>query len=502
MLMVDGGGSTHVRRRSNAASAPASTLTSHLPRPAQRSYSTSTSYASANVAEPRMPESTRATAKPKPKPASDTGGDVFDHLRHGVTQIKASARRIAAKLDSDHIGSGNSSHPGRPQGGKPRSHPTSHRIVDPELQRSALARANSLKSHASYPTRPQTIDPEVRRAQLHLSVSKPSKPKPVPGTAGDLRAAIRARQQAIRSLAATRNLPPTYNRGHIKEMAIRDAVRALRIANARLASAQQDMKAVELRNNRSRTDNRGHINEMEALDAQRSANLARANYNASRGLDSSGRPIKIEIPKPEPEKPKPEESPGLFSRGVSWVKDKGGSALDKADSALDSTKDVVSDGASWAWDHKSDIGHTALDVIGIFEPTPFADGINAVWYLAEGDKVNAAISAAGMIPYVGDVAKAGKYGYKVSKVSGASESFIKGGKHRSDVSGSTWNPFTRDLWNPFGNPAPNAPRNAGSRVTRLRSESFRTALRDFVWDRQLNLYGDFYKDFLQESDSN
>jgi hypothetical protein len=100
MLTIGDGGSTHVRRRSNAALAPASTLTSHSPRPAQRSYSTSTSYVSANVAEHRMLESTRATAKPKPKPKPDSGG-IFGHIRRGVTELQATARRVGAKLDLD-----------------------------------------------------------------------------------------------------------------------------------------------------------------------------------------------------------------------------------------------------------------------------------------------------------------------------------------------------------------------------------------------------------------
>jgi RHS repeat-associated protein len=56
--------------------------------------------------------------------------------------------------------------------------------------------------------------------------------------------------------------------------------------------------------------------------------------------------------------------------------------------------------------------HCALDIIGTFEPTPFADLINAGLYTGEGDKVNAAISMAGVIPYVGDLGKLAKYGFK------------------------------------------------------------------------------------------
>lgn len=56
------------------------------------------------------------------------------------------------------------------------------------------------------------------------------------------------------------------------------------------------------------------------------------------------------------------------------------------------------------------IGHAILDVLGfipvIGEP---ADFVNAVWYAAEGDYVNAGLSAAGMIPLVGWAAVGGRW---------------------------------------------------------------------------------------------
>ena len=55
------------------------------------------------------------------------------------------------------------------------------------------------------------------------------------------------------------------------------------------------------------------------------------------------------------------------------------------------------DGGFW-----SDLGHGVLEVAGLIpvlgEP---ADGINAVWYEAEGDHLNAGLSAAGMVPFLG-----------------------------------------------------------------------------------------------------
>jgi len=64
----------------------------------------------------------------------------------------------------------------------------------------------------------------------------------------------------------------------------------------------------------------------------------------------------------------------------------------------------------------SDAGHVVLDGIGLVpgfgEP---ADGINALWYLAEGDKLNAGLSATGMAPFLGWGATGTKWGIKGAK---------------------------------------------------------------------------------------
>lgn len=71
-----------------------------------------------------------------------------------------------------------------------------------------------------------------------------------------------------------------------------------------------------------------------------------------------------------------------------------------------------------------DLTQMGLDIAGIFEPTPFADGSNAVislgrsigsavsgdWGDAGGHLLNAGISTVGVIPGLGDLAKAGKIG--------------------------------------------------------------------------------------------
>ena len=67
------------------------------------------------------------------------------------------------------------------------------------------------------------------------------------------------------------------------------------------------------------------------------------------------------------------------------------------------------------WGGIKDSWHAGLDAIGTIEPTPFADSLNGMLYGLEGDWGNAGISAAGMVPYLGDSAKLGKYGAKLCK---------------------------------------------------------------------------------------
>lgn len=57
-----------------------------------------------------------------------------------------------------------------------------------------------------------------------------------------------------------------------------------------------------------------------------------------------------------------------------------------------------------------DLTQVGLDIVGIFEPTPFADGANTIISLGRGDWFGAITSAVGIIPYVGDAAKLGKLG--------------------------------------------------------------------------------------------
>lgn len=65
----------------------------------------------------------------------------------------------------------------------------------------------------------------------------------------------------------------------------------------------------------------------------------------------------------------------------------------------------------------SDALHTTLDVVGLIPGVgEVADGANALVYLAEGDKVSAALSAAAMLPIGGQAATAAKMAKKGAQV--------------------------------------------------------------------------------------
>lgn len=68
---------------------------------------------------------------------------------------------------------------------------------------------------------------------------------------------------------------------------------------------------------------------------------------------------------------------------------------------------------SWWKRWGSEALHTTLDVVGMIPAVgEVADGANALVYLAEGDKVSAALSAAAMLPVGGQAATAAKWGKK------------------------------------------------------------------------------------------
>jgi RHS repeat-associated protein len=81
------------------------------------------------------------------------------------------------------------------------------------------------------------------------------------------------------------------------------------------------------------------------------------------------------------------------------------------------------------------IGHGILDGAGLVpvlgEP---ADGLNAAWYAAEGDEVNASLSAAGAVPFAGWFATGAKVGMKAADAAKAGDDalVVRGGTNTPD----------------------------------------------------------------------
>ena len=57
----------------------------------------------------------------------------------------------------------------------------------------------------------------------------------------------------------------------------------------------------------------------------------------------------------------------------------------------------------------ADLAQIVVDIAGIVDPTPISDGAGAIISVARGDWLGAGLSLVSMVPYVGDLAKAGKF---------------------------------------------------------------------------------------------
>lgn len=68
-----------------------------------------------------------------------------------------------------------------------------------------------------------------------------------------------------------------------------------------------------------------------------------------------------------------------------------------------------------------DLGQIGLDIAGLVDPTPISDGLNGIISAGRGDVLGAVISGASMVPYVGDLAKAGKLGRYARTIANAVE---------------------------------------------------------------------------------
>lgn len=74
----------------------------------------------------------------------------------------------------------------------------------------------------------------------------------------------------------------------------------------------------------------------------------------------------------------------------------------------------------------ADLATLVLDLIGIFDPTPIADGASGLLSLFRGEWAQAGLSVAAMIPYLGDAGKVLKFGKMLERF-----------QHLAKVSGDT-----------------------------------------------------------------
>ncbi len=85
----------------------------------------------------------------------------------------------------------------------------------------------------------------------------------------------------------------------------------------------------------------------------------------------------------------------------------------------------------------TDTGHTALDTAGLLPGIgELADAANSLWYLSEGDTPNAAISAAGTLPLLGNTVVGGRLVYKGTKLGKRAAKAYDG--FRGPQSGTGW----------------------------------------------------------------
>jgi hypothetical protein len=89
------------------------------------------------------------------------------------------------------------------------------------------------------------------------------------------------------------------------------------------------------------------------------------------------------------------------------------------------------------------MAHGALDVVGLVPGAgEVADGLNGLWYLGEGDYLSAGLSFAGMVPFLGWGATAGKGAKALDDVAAGTPLFrgVTEGHHAYDdaLRGEAW----------------------------------------------------------------
>ncbi|MCX4756998.1 RHS repeat-associated core domain-containing protein [Kitasatospora purpeofusca] len=124
-------------------------------------------------------------------------------------------------------------------------------------------------------------------------------------------------------------------------------------------------------------------------------------------------------------------SPLTFSdpSGLWW----GSSIVKKATQAVSKAVDVVKENYSTI----SNIGHTVLDVAGMVPVIGDAcDIVNGVWYAAEGDWKNAAMSLVAVVPVIGSAATAARIASKAANIVDAATDVAKAVERGSEAAKS------------------------------------------------------------------
>jgi RHS repeat-associated protein len=104
---------------------------------------------------------------------------------------------------------------------------------------------------------------------------------------------------------------------------------------------------------------------------------------------------------------------------------------------IDVSLDVSSLGINFGGNYSlsgDDILQAGLDIVGIFDPTGIADGINASISAKKGDWGNAIISALGVVPYLGDIPKLGKIKKDIKVIENGIEALKKAEKRAEKLS--------------------------------------------------------------------
>ena len=106
------------------------------------------------------------------------------------------------------------------------------------------------------------------------------------------------------------------------------------------------------------------------------------------------------------------------------VKGANGSSVTVATDLIDTEVDVSSLGIDFGGEYTlsgDDVVITALDIVGVFDPSPISDGLSASLSAKKGDWLGATVSVIGFIPYVGDIAKGPKIAKGVKSIMKAIE---------------------------------------------------------------------------------